>query len=113
MASPSHGQFLFLLDVGATSGTTTERVGAVLERDDGELQCTVTEDAPTSSALAGPPTFAVDSQGDTRAADPGADPVSGGAEDNNAVVLFPYTRTNAVAHVTFTNVYAILPTFTG
>jgi transposase-like protein len=111
----THGQFLLLLDVGATSGTTTERVGAVLDRDDGKLQCTVTEDAPASSALAGPPTFAVDSQGDTRAADPGANLVTGGAEGNNAVVEFPYTRTNAVAHVTFTNGYAVVttPTFTG
>ena len=53
----AHGQFLLLLDVGATSGTTTERVCAVIDRDDGELQCTVTEDLPASSALAGPPTL--------------------------------------------------------
>ena len=46
----AHGQFLLLLDVGATSGTTTELSVPSFDRDDGELQRTVTEELPASSA---------------------------------------------------------------
>ena len=111
----AHGQTLVVLDPGATSGTMRYDVSAVLNRDEGAVECTVSEDAPASSAVAGLPTVGIDLPGQSRAADPSTDPVTVKAEANMAIVRFPYTRRDAIAHVTFTNAYAIAaaPNFTG
>ncbi len=96
-------------------------VPAVEDRDDGFVLCGLNQDVATRAAILTPPTVVFSAPGTSRAADPQNDPVIGGPSGISAGVEFPYTRTGAVVHVTFTETYAapppplvvLPPTFTG
>jgi hypothetical protein len=84
-------------------------VPAITSRDDGFVLCGINEDVATRPAILTPPTVVVSDPGTSRAANPATDPVVGGPVDPAAGVQFPYTRSGAIVHVTFTNTYAEPP----